>query len=85
MQNMRNRLVKIGFSKKPRLREKTLQSEEPEIQLIDVVIGTKSMERDLHSYFERHRVRGEWFDFSNIPQSEWIDILHCYCDESFVE
>lgn len=61
MLNRRNKLVKIGFSKDPKYREKTLQSEEPEIAIMLTIPGTMEEERMLHEYFKDKRVRGEWF------------------------
>lgn len=63
MQNKRNKFVKIGFSKNPQVREKTLQSEEPEIELIGAIPGNVQFEKELHLAFAIVRVRGEWFDF----------------------
>jgi Meiotically up-regulated gene 113 len=64
MLNLRNGFVKIGKSKKPKHREKTLQSEEPEIVLLCAYWTDPDMEQELHSYFSDKRVRGEWFHLS---------------------
>lgn len=64
MRNLRNGLVKIGFSKKPSFREKTLQSEEPEIKLIHSHSASFLEEQDLHAHFSEKRIRGEWFCLS---------------------
>ena len=60
----RNNYYKIGKSIKPKSREKTLQSEVPSIQLIDVFKGYGKLEKKLHSRFKDKRVRGEWFSLS---------------------
>lgn len=62
MYNHRNRYVKIGKSNNPSFREKTLQSEEPEVSLL--AISPLLSERDLHRIFSSKRLRGEWFALS---------------------
>lgn len=71
MQNCRNGYTKIGFSTNPRYREKTLQSEEPEVELVGYWPGTLAKELALHIQFSRKRVRGEWF---NLTQDEINEI-----------
>lgn len=61
MLNKRNNYIKIGKSKIPDFREKTLQAEEPDIQLITVWKAPAQKERDLHARFTASRKRGEWF------------------------
>lgn len=54
--------TKIGFSVKPKLREKTLQSEDPGLHFVHVFEGVPmSSERQLHKQFKEQRKRGEWF------------------------
>lgn len=62
MLNCRNKYTKIGVSMYPQYREKTLQSEEPEITLLATIRGGKNMECELHQRFAAKRLRGEWFD-----------------------
>lgn len=64
MANRRNGLTKIGRSENPRFREATLQSEEPEIEMIAHWESTPKMEELLHIKFQSKRVRGEWFQLS---------------------
>jgi len=64
IKNKRNGLYKIGYSSTPIRREKTLQSQEPELEAIKIF--KKNWETILHDKYERQRVRGEWFDLSNI-------------------
>lgn len=64
--NARTGLTKIGFSTQPKVREGTLQSEEPDISMIFVAPGTMKKERHLHGVFSTQRVRGEWFDLSEL-------------------
>jgi hypothetical protein len=59
--NHRNGYHKIGYSKNPALREKTLQSEEPEIELLFSYRGDGKHEKELHEMFSHKRLRGEWF------------------------
>lgn len=59
--NCRNGLFKIGRSRNPLKREKTLQAEEPEVLLIKYWSADKSFESKLHKRFLQKRVRGEWF------------------------
>ncbi len=71
MYNKRSGLYKIGHSKNPEFRENTLQSEEPEIELLASCLGTRNDERKLHVRFSGFRVRGEWFALSEL-QAETI-------------
>ncbi len=64
MRNMRNGYTKIGKSKNPKFRGKTLQSEEPEIELICAYKTWAGYEKELHEVYANKRVRGEWFNFS---------------------
>lgn len=61
MRNTRNGFTKIGISKNPNFREKTLQAEEPEIELIYEWAAPPFVERYLHAYYGDKRIRGEWF------------------------
>lgn len=53
--------VKIGRSKKPGFRERTLQSQEPEIYLIAKWVAPASVETFFHRRYSDNRIRGEWF------------------------
>ena len=64
IKNKRNGFYKIGKSKNPKYREKTLQSEEPDI--IMVKIWDKDIERELHNNYDKYRLRGEWFKLNKI-------------------
>lgn len=61
MVNNDTALIKIGTSKKPRYREKTLHSQEPAIHLIAVWCCSKEVEKELHKKYSNKRIRGEWF------------------------
>ena len=64
MIDKRNGLYKIGRSKNPEYREKTLQSEVPQIKLLSYCAEWIVSEKDLHTTFSHRRVRGEWFDLT---------------------
>ena len=55
---------KIGRSKNPRIREKTLQSEKPTIEILHVYDAKVKNEKELHDLFSTKRIRGEWFDLN---------------------
>lgn len=66
MKNLKNGNVKIGISENPRYREKTLNSEEPDIELLTSKLFNSredalKIEKMLHLQFSEYRVRGEWF------------------------
>ncbi|CAB5224197.1 Meiotically up-regulated gene 113 [uncultured Caudovirales phage] len=57
-------LYKIGISNQPLKREKTLQSEKPNIKIIKIF--DKNIEKELHIKYKDFRLRGEWFILNNI-------------------
>jgi len=63
MQDLGTGYFKIGVSVNPRLREKTLLSQAPQILLIDAWPSDTAYkhEAELHAIFKDVRVRGEWF------------------------
>lgn len=65
MENRKNGYYKIGHSKNPLFREKTLQSEEPDIVLIYKWRCYKSDEKIVHESLKQYRVRGEWFKLTD--------------------
>ena len=64
MKDCVNGLYKIGRSKNPVVREKTLQSEKPSIKMIKVF--TRNIEKELHNKYKEFRVRGEWFNLTKL-------------------
>jgi len=69
-----NGLTKIGKSNNPSTRERTLQAEDPRLEMIFHCKSRGSIERRLHQIFESVRVRGEWFDL--MPHHvEWIAFI----------
>lgn len=52
---------KIGRSKTPFKRERTLQSQNPEYSLLFYWQRSQKLETELHHEFRKKRMRGEWF------------------------
>lgn len=71
MKDLRTGFHKIGESNNPHYRERTLQAEQPLIELVEAWKTEAWVERHLHDCFKNYRLRGEWFD---LPQ-EHIDFL----------
>jgi hypothetical protein len=71
MRDNRNNFIKIGFSKKPEYREKTLQSEVPDIEMIYYERASMKIEKELHNAFTEKRIRGEWFNLDK-HDINWI-------------
>lgn len=69
-----NGLTKIGFSSNPKAREKTLQAEDPRLEMICYFQADMDVERRLHSIFQELRVRGEWFRLEE-RHVEWIRFI----------
>jgi len=67
--------IKIGTSKKPRYREKTLHSQEPNIHIIALWCCSKVIEKELHKKFDNKRVRGEWFRLTFADLKEIEDFM----------
>jgi len=57
---------KIGVSGNPKHREKTLQSEKPTIDVVAAWGNAGHLEKQWHKHFAACRLRGEWFNLSNI-------------------
>ena len=73
IKNNRNGFYKIGRSINPLKREKTLQSEEPDIVLVKT--WSRNIESKLHIEYKDYRVRGEWFELSK-AQVKYICIKY---------
>jgi len=65
MEDLRTRHFKIGRSKTPGKRERTLQAEVPQIVLRFSIPADEEHERALHNQFADKRVRGEWFSLTS--------------------
>lgn len=64
MKDKHNGLYKIGKSRNPKIRERTLQSEKPSI--IMVKTWNYDIEKKLHNLYNKFRVRGEYFKLTQI-------------------
>ena len=64
IKDQRTGLYKIGKSKNPKLREKTLQGENPLCEIVKT--WDKDIEKYLHDNYKNQRIRGEWFNLSEI-------------------
>lgn len=64
MEDLRNGSIKIGKSRNPERREKTLQSEVPTVELRFAIPASHDMEASLHEEYSSFRRRGEWFELS---------------------
>jgi hypothetical protein len=71
VQDERTGCIKIGRSKNPSARERTLQSESPSHNMLFACPADASLELELHHQFAEYRVRGEWFRLS-VAQIESI-------------
>lgn len=61
MRNNRNGFTKIGFSQNLKQRERTLQAEDPDTEVVFFFEGIMLEEEMMHERFASKRVRGEWF------------------------
>jgi hypothetical protein len=71
MEDLRNKTFKIGKSKTPGKRERTLQSEVPQIVMRFSIPVDEAHEKQLHDRFSEKRKRGEWFELSS-DDVAWI-------------
>ena len=76
-----NGLIKIGASRTPAAREKTLQAEDPRLELFYASIAVRKTESRIHKAFKDLRVRGEWFRLEE-RHIDWIMFL---CGENQIE
>ncbi|MFT3920436.1 GIY-YIG nuclease family protein [Cloacibacterium sp.] len=75
MINTETALIKIGYSKNPKVREKTLQSQEPQVYIIACWKATRKIETELHRKFRNKRIRGEYFNLSFSDLKELSDYM----------
>jgi hypothetical protein len=64
MEDLRNGAFKIGRSRTPHKRERTLQSEVPQVALRFSIPADLDHEKQLHAHFDKKNRRGEWFDLA---------------------
>ncbi len=77
MVDLANNFYKIGISNDLQIRESTLQSEKPTIEIItSKKFNNRKIasvfEKTLHSVYEAKRIRGEWF---NLDASELNEVI----------
>jgi hypothetical protein len=77
MRNRRSGYHKIGKSNDPVYRERTLQSEDPDVYLVFKGEGDVAKEKSLHQKFKHKRIRGEWFDLTPEELKEIKTLLKC--------
>ncbi len=54
--------IKIGYSRDPEQRLKSIQTGYPDtVKILLIIPGTEKAEKALHEQFEKSRLRGEWF------------------------
>lgn len=80
MRDNTNGYHKIGISNKPEYREKTLQSEQPSIEMLAYKIFptrkiAEAIESALHTAYSQQRVRGEWFNLNEEDVAAIIETL----------
>jgi hypothetical protein len=76
MEDLRTGRFKIGRSITPNKRERTLQSEAPDVVLRLSIPANEGHEKELHSHFAGKRARGEWFDLGP-DDLVWITAYLC--------
>jgi hypothetical protein len=64
-------LFKIGKATNPKVRERTLQAEDPRLELVAYAPCGRKVESKLHKIFADKRVRGEWFSLEQ-NHVDWI-------------
>lgn len=75
MEDSRTHTFKIGRSRTPGKRERTLQSEVPETSLRLSIPADETHEKTLHSRFRHRHIRGEWFNLTSEDLLEIITFL----------
>lgn len=77
MIDRRSGFYKIGESRKPEYRERTLQADTPLVDLIQAWAGSAKDERNLHRMFAEKRLRGEWF---RLDDESDVERVYAYFD-----
>lgn len=80
MHDTLNNFYKIGISKTPQYRERTLQSEKPSIEILYAKKYPNrrlayAIEQALHKVFSEKKIRGEWFNLSEADIAMLKDTL----------
>lgn len=66
---------KIGRSKNPAHRERTLQAETPTIQMVASFKDKDFYEKAWHIHFEKERLRGEWFNLTRAQVAYFCHLM----------
>jgi hypothetical protein len=85
MEDTRNKAFKIGRSRTPGKRERTLQSEVPETALRFSIPAEEKHEKALHARFAHRRIRGEWFELSTQDLVDAVTFLKAQGDAERAE
>lgn len=72
---------KIGRSKNPAHRERTLQAETPTIQMVASFKDKDFYEKAWHIHFEKERLRGEWFNLTRAQVAYFCHLMRKSDDE----
>ena len=77
--------VKIGYSKNPMKRLKSLSTSSPSpLILLGYFEGTMKDERDMHLKFSEDRINREWFNLCGscniLDYINEVNLLNVYCD-----
>lgn len=80
MHDTSNNFYKIGMSNDPTIRESTLQSEKPTIELLiakkyPIRIIARNIEKALQMTYKNKNLRGEWFRLEEIDVKHLIETL----------
>lgn len=73
-----NNLTKIGESKMPIVREKTLAGQLPQTHILVIWKAPVSVEKQLHRVFSEKRTRGEWFSLTFTDYQEIDSLMESY-------
>ena len=74
----KNNLIKIGHSKILKIREKTLQGQNPNLELIVAWIAPQKIENELHKTFSFKRIRGEWFALTFFDMEKINELMNSF-------
>lgn len=80
MHNRQNNYYKIGRSTNVKIRERTLQAQEPDIVLIEKWQASKDAEKLLHEMYKHKKLRGEWFNLTQVEIEEIKEYMNRYVE-----
>ena len=77
---------KIGISHNPSQRKSTLNAGTfDELRIYhqsDAISNASKIERDIHSFYKKHHIRGEWFHFNDCELDKVINFIDLCVDEN---